>query len=189
MLPEELAAAPAIELARGLLGRLLISDVGGERVSGVICETEAYLGVDDPASHAWQGRRRKGHLGIWAPPGSWYVYRSYGIHWCLDLTAGPEGVAGAVLLRGVEPVDGIDVIRRRRGSRVRDSDLTNGPGKLGAAFGVTAAHDGLIADDRCVIRLGPPVAAAAGRTVRITPRIGISRARDWPLRFVWEPAG
>src|SRR5690606_10672223 len=73
---------PVVTLARDLLGRILASDIGGERTSGVIVETEAYLGIDDPAAHAWQGKRRKGHLGVWSPPGSWYVYRSYGIHWC-----------------------------------------------------------------------------------------------------------
>ncbi|HRP07842.1 MAG TPA: DNA-3-methyladenine glycosylase [Gemmatimonadales bacterium] len=188
MLPDFLTASPAITLARSLLGRVLASHVGGERVSGLITETEAYLGVDDPASHAWQGRRRKGYLGVWSPPGSWYVYRSYGIHWCLDLTAGPEGVGGAVLLRAVEPLEGIDVIRRRRGA-VRDRDLCNGPGKLGQAFGVTGEHDGLAATDDCIIRLEGTVQNADARRTLATPRIGISRAVDWPLRFVLLPPG
>jgi DNA-3-methyladenine glycosylase len=90
-------------------------------------ETEAYLGVHDPASHAWSGRRHRSHLGVYAPAGTWYVYRSYGLHWCLNLTAPTGDDGGAVLIRAVLATGGIEVIRRRRGA-VADRQLTNGPG-------------------------------------------------------------
>ncbi len=119
----------AVALARNLLGQTFASDIGGERVCGVIIETEAYLGVHDPASHAWRGRRHRSNVGIYAEPGSWYVYRSYGIHWCVNLTTGPVGEGAAVLIRAVAPTVGVATMRARRGM-IADRDLTNGPGKL-----------------------------------------------------------
>lgn len=175
-----------VVLARELLGTVLASDIGGERVSGLIVETEAYLGVDDPASHAWRGMRRKGQHGIWSAPGTWYVYRSYGVHWCLNLTAAPEGVGAAVLIRALEPLEGIEVMRRRRGP-VPAQRLLDGPGKLAAALGITGAHDGLSNTPVSVLRTaGKGANAEARRTIVVTPRIGISRAVDWPLRFVLQ---
>lgn len=187
MLPDDLHHAPVVTLARRLLGRILASDLGGESVSGIIVETEAYLGVDDPASHAWQGRRRRDQAGLWSPPDHWYVYRSHGLHWCLDITSEPEGVGSAVLIRGLEPHTGIDVMRRRRG-RVPDRLLANGPGKLTQALAITGAIDGTPVDPGGLLRLeGMGPKHDARRTV-VTPRIGISRAVDWPLRFVLLPA-
>lgn len=183
------AEPPAVvTLARDLLGRILASDLGGERTSGIIVETEAYLGIDDPAAHAWQGRRNRIHAGVWSPPGSWYVYRSYGIHWCLDLTSEPEGLGSAVLIRAIEPLDGIDVMRRRRG-KVADRDLANGPGKLAAALAVTGALDGTRATADAPVRLEGRIPNDNARRTLVTPRIGISRAADWPLRFVLLPPG
>ena len=177
---------PVALLARDLLGTVLASEIGGERVSGIIVETEAYLGVDDPASHAWRGARRKGQHGIWAAPGTWYVYRSYGLHWCLNLTAPPEGLGAAVLIRAIEPLEGIAVIRRRRG-KVTDRRLADGPGKLASALGIAATHDGLPNAPGQVLRTeGIFAQAKARRTIIVTPRIGISRAVDWPLRFVLQ---
>lgn len=169
-------------MARALLGRTLASDLGGERVSGIIVETEAYLGVHDPSSHAWSGRRHRSHLGIYAPPDTWYVYLSYGLHWCLNLTAPTDNDGGAVLIRAVLPTGGIDVIRRRRGA-VADRHLVNGPGKVGQAFAVTGAEDGMPATDESTLRL-LPLERRTRRTIDVSTRIGISRAIDWPLRFV-----
>jgi DNA-3-methyladenine glycosylase len=170
-------------VARGLLGRTLASDLGGERVSGIIVETEAYLGFHDPASHAWRGRRHGLYSGIYAPAGTWYVYRSYGIHWCLNLTAPTDGDAAAVLIRAVVPVAGLDVIRERRGG-VSDRQLTNGPGKLGQAFAITGEHDGMPATTRSPLRLLGAARAVMNAAIVATPRIGITRAVEWPLRFV-----
>ena len=168
-------------MARSLLGRILASDLGGERVSGIIVETEAYLGVHDEASHAWRGRKHRTNRGVYAAAGTWYVYRSYGIHWCLNLTTPTAGDGAAVLIRAVAPLDGLDVIRRRRGA-VPDRQLTNGPGKLGQAFAITGEHDGMVATDRSPLRLLRQ--ARPRRSIEVTPRIGITRAADWPLRFL-----
>ncbi len=162
------------------------SDLGGERVSGIIVETEAYLGVLDPASHAWRGRRHRLHQGVWGPDGSWYVYRSYGLHWCLNVTAPTADNGGAVLIRAVLPTAGIDVMRRRRRG-VADRQLANGPGKLAQAFAITGAQDGTRAGRRGPLRLLPGAEVRPGQIV-VTPRIGISRAVAWPLRFLLRAA-
>jgi DNA-3-methyladenine glycosylase len=176
---------PAPEVARDLLGAVIVSCCDGARVSGRIVETEAYLGFDDPASHAWRGRRHAQNEGLYCAPGTWYVYRSYGVHWCANLVCAPVGLGAAVLLRGLEPLDGIDVMRRRRASgqaTLTDATLSNGPGKLCQAFGITRALDQTpMADSIVKVHVAEPVASEA---VRITPRIGITKAVDLPLRFV-----
>jgi DNA-3-methyladenine glycosylase len=145
-------------------------------------ETEAYLGRDDPASHAYRGRRNPGNESIYSPPGFWYVYRSYGIHWCANLVVGPRGEGAAVLLRAVTIVRGLELVMARRGSRPADQ-LTNGPGKLCTALAIDRDLDGLaMRRSGVVVRPG-----AAPLRVRITPRIGITRATDWPLRFLLDP--
>ena len=166
---------------------MLASEIGGERVSGMIVETEAYLGRGDPASHARDGRRTVMHAGIWAPPGHWYVYRSYGIHWCLNLTCGPADEGAAVLLRAVTPLAGIEVMRRRRGVGIPLKRLTDGPGKLCQALAIDGTHDGVLNSPGSPIRLeGRHPDSKTGRT-EVTPRIGITRAADWPLRFLLLP--
>lgn len=170
-------------MARDLLGRTLASDIGGERVSGIIVETEAYLGVHDEASHAWRRRRHQLYRGIYAPAGTWYVYRSYGIHWCLNLTVPTNDDGAAVLIRAVTPDTGIDIIRLRR-RQVADKHLTNGPGKLGQAFAITGEHDGMVATDHSLLRLLPSETRVGRTSIEVTSRIGITRAIDWPLRFV-----
>jgi DNA-3-methyladenine glycosylase len=187
VLPVRFFHRPAAEVARDLLGAVVVSRIGDMVVSGRIIETEAYLGGEDPASHAYRGRRHAQNLGIYSDPGSWYVYRSYGVHWCANLVCAPEGLGAAVLLRALEPLEGIEVMRERRkldgrmGCRA-DGRLCDGPGKLCQALGITKALDGQSMS-------GPPVALLRGHRVRdtqieVTPRIGISRAVDWPLRFV-----
>jgi len=141
--------------------------------------------VHDPASHAWQGRRHRSYEGIYAADGTWYIYRSYGIHWCLNITSPTGDDGAAVLIRAVVPTDGIETIRRRRNG-VRDADLTNGPGKLGQAFGITRDQNGLVATERSVLRLLGRADHAPPR-IEVTPRIGISRAVEWPLRFLIRP--
>lgn len=162
-----------------------MSNLGPVRLSGIISETEAYLGRDDPASHAYQGRRYEGNLHLYSPPGTWYVYRSYGIHWCANLVCGNPAPGGAVLLRGLLPLEGLTVMRRRR-SGAPDHALTNGPGKLCQALGITRRLDGSLMWHSEVLVSG---AAAPGLAdIAVTPRIGISKATNWPLRFVLRPA-
>jgi DNA-3-methyladenine glycosylase len=151
----------------------------GHRTAARIVETEAYLGVDDPASHAWKGRRNAQNASIYGPPGTWYVYRSYGIHWCANLVCLENGVAAAVLLRAVEPLDGLEWMRERRGP-LADRLLASGPGRLTAALGITRALDGAPMRTSAVT-----VHAARGPVgITTTARVGITRAVGWPLRFV-----
>lgn len=176
-------ARPAQEVARELLGMVIVSRVGGGRTAGRIVETEAYLGYDDPASHGYRHRRNRRNGALFGPPGSWYVYLSYGMHWCANLVCLEEGQANAVLLRALEPVEGLDLMRSRRGGQsTGDHELCSGPGKLCQALGITLALDGARLPDSEVI-----VTPARDRHpvgVAVSPRIGITKAADWPLRFV-----
>lgn len=160
---------PVLELASGLIGATLLVD----GVGGTVVETEAYHS-EDPASHSRSGPTVR-NASMFAGPGVAYVYRSYGIHWCLNLV-GPRGTG--VLMRALEPVAGVDRMIERRGlSDLRR--LCSGPGRLGQALGVTRAHDGLRLDQ-------PPFEVHAPTRpleVAVGPRIGISKAADEPWRF------
>jgi DNA-3-methyladenine glycosylase len=160
------------EVAPALIGvRLLVDGVGGR-----IVEVEAY-DHEDPASHGFRGRTKR-NASMFGPPGHAYVYRSYGIHWCLNFVCEGQGVANAVLVRALEPTDGLDAMRRRRG--LDDPRLLcSGPGRLCQALGVTREHDGLALDR-------PPfeLLAAEGPVEVVSgPRIGITRAAELPWRY------
>jgi DNA-3-methyladenine glycosylase len=182
-LPISFFRRPAAVVARDLLGATIVSAAGGRRTSGIIVETEAYLGYDDPASHAYKGRLHPGNRSLYGAPGTWYIYRSYGIHWCANLVCDGSPAGGAVLLRGIIPREGVETIRRRRGA-VHPRELANGPGKLCQALGITRSLDGLPMASAPVRIL--PASELSGMRVLTTPRIGISKAIDWPLRFVGE---
>ncbi len=172
-------SGPVPEVAPALLGMRLRTRFGGEATAVVVTEVEAYGGADDPASHAHRGPTRR-NAAMFGPPGTLYVYRSYGLHWCLNVVTGPEGSAAAVLIRGGIPAEGEAVMARRRG---RPDHLCDGPGKLAQALGVTGEHDGTSVDDGPVrLSEGP----AAGGVVRATPRVGVGRAVERPWRFVLE---
>lgn len=185
VLGAEFYARPAEVVARALLGCLLATEIDGERTSGRIVETEAYLGPHDPASHAAEriGRTAR-NASMFGPPGIAYVYRSYGVHWCLNVVTDRTGFPAAVLVRALQPVSGIEVMRRRRARAGRvpsDRALCAGPGRLSAALGIAGAHNGHPLDRPPLwIEGGPPLPAAA---VSAGSRIGISQAADWPLRF------
>ena len=180
-LPTAFFRRPASVVAADLLGATIVSTAGGRRTAGLIVEIEAYLGRDDPASHAYRGRRHSGNASLYEPPGTWYVYRSYGVHWCSNLVCGGPAAGGAVLLRAIAPLEGLELMRKRRGG-VADRVLADGPGKLCQAMGITRALDGLAMRTSPVIVGRTPRRPAGERLV--TPRIGITKATDWPLRFV-----
>jgi DNA-3-methyladenine glycosylase len=167
-------------VARDLLGAVLVVERAGTLVAGRIVETEAYT-ADDPASHSFRGRTPRNAV-MFGPAGHLYVYRSYGIHWCANVVTGAEGDGQAVLLRAVDPVEGVDEMLRRRGRR----PLADGPGKLCQAFGLDGDDDGADLCGEGPIRI---VDAGAGSPVDpITgPRIGITKAVDTPWRFRSAP--
>ncbi|MGH8913515.1 MAG: DNA-3-methyladenine glycosylase [Acidimicrobiia bacterium] len=174
----ELLAGEPEEAAPLILGSFLVSEVGGQLVKARITEVEAYKGSDDPASHAYRGRTGR-NGSMFERPGTLYVYRSYGVHWCANTAAGPEGVGWGVLFRGAEIVEGMAVSRLRRG---RERGLADGPGKLTQALGINHSHDGTYLLARAsVLRLEP---GAPPAMVMATPRVGITKANDRPWRFV-----
>ena len=177
-LPREFYEGRTIEVARNLLGQVVVSDGPPGRTAGRIVETEAYLGADDPASHA--ARLRGGRVEVmWGEVGIAYVYRSYGIHAMLNVVAKPTGATGAVLVRAVQPLEGIEIMRSRRG--VEDERLLcSGPGKLCQALGISLEMHGtdLVRGEALWISPGEPA-----REVSTSGRIGISRATEHPWRY------
>ena len=173
-------ARSALEVAPDLLGVLLVHDRRGVRRAGRIVEVEAYLGDGtDRASHAHNGETAR-NRSMFGAPGHFYVYRSMGLHYCVNVVCRERMRAEAVLLRAVEPLEGLDAMRRARGRRP-DRELTNGPGKLAQAFGIDRIHDGRSAL-RGPLRLESPRSRSGAATLA-GPRIGIRKATDLPYRF------
>jgi DNA-3-methyladenine glycosylase len=166
---------PVLEVARDLVGCVVDHD----GCAGVIVETEAYHD-SEPACHAYVGLTARTRV-LFGPPGRAYVYRSYGIHACLNAVCEPEGVGAAVLIRALEPLEGVEVMRERRGVE-RLEDLCSGPGKLTQALGIEVEHNG------CDLARGPVLTGSAPRRwreveVAVSKRIGITKATDLPWRF------
>jgi DNA-3-methyladenine glycosylase len=161
-------ARPPAEAAPALLGQVLVRTFRGRPLAARIVETEAYLGEGDPAAHAFRGRTARTEP-LWGPPGTVYVYFIYGMHHCLNLAVDREGVPGCVLIRAAEP----------RGAL--PGDACRGPGRLCRALVLSAAHSGAhVFDAASPLRLreGTPP-----RRIGVSPRVGITRAAEWPLRF------
>ena len=167
-------------VAPELLGKVVVA---GERRARIV-EVEAYCGPEDPAAHSYRGPTAR-NATMFGPPGHLYVYFSYGMHWCCNPVCGDDGEGVAVLLRALEPLEGLDEMRAARGA-VRDRDLCRGPARLCQALGITRDLDGadLVTGDRGVVIADdgtpPPAHPAVG------PRVGITRAADLPWRF-WVP--
>jgi DNA-3-methyladenine glycosylase len=171
-LTREFFARSVHEVAPELIGATLLFD----GVGGTIVEVEAY-DQDDPASHGFRGRTAR-TASMFGPPGQAYVYRSYGIHWCLNLVCAPEGRSEAALVRALAPTRGLEAMRERRGVEPERA-LCSGPGKLCQALGITRAHDGLPLDEppfELLAREGEP-------PLVVGTRIGITRAAEQPWRF------
>ena len=182
---DELAVDPLVA-ARLLLGCVLVSDVGGSRVTVRLVEVEAYRGTDDPASHTYRGRTERNAV-MFGPAGHLYVYFVYGMHFCANVVSMTDGVAGAVLLRAGEVVDGIETARVRRPTSRSDGELARGPARLTAALGLDRTHNGIdltAADAQVRLYAGDPVPDEA---VRTGPRVGVATAMEVPWR--WWVAG
>lgn len=168
---------PAIEVARALLGKVLVHGP----TAGMIVETEAYLGGDDLASHSARGITDRTRV-IFGPPGHAYVYFIYGMYECLNLVAEPEGKPGCVLVRALEPLAGIETMRRRRPAARTVEGLASGPGKLTLAMGITRAQNGADVTRGALVVREP--AEPRALEIAVTPRIGITKCADLPLRYV-----
>jgi len=172
-------------VARSILGKLIVRTLDGEPLVGRITEVEAYLGLDDPAAHAFAGRTPRNAV-LFGPPGFAYVYFIYGMHYCLNFSCEPEGQAGCVLVRALEPVAGVSTMARLRGVPASSNTklLTGGPGKLCQALAITRATvNGL----DVTVPESPLQVADDGfvpERIETTARIGIRKAQDRPLRFL-----
>lgn len=175
-------ARPASEVAPELLGWRLSHTTDAGTVTVELTEVEAYLGEDDPASHAFRGRTPR-NLVMFGHAGRLYTYLSYGMHWCCNVVTGVDGHASAVLLRAGRVVEGAELARSRRGERVRDTALARGPGCLGQALGLGREHNGVDLIASRTLALRPRREAAAPKDVLRGPRVGVTLAHDVPLRF------
>jgi DNA-3-methyladenine glycosylase len=165
-----------VEVARDLLGKLLVHGP----TSGLIVETEAYLGGEDLAAHSARGLTERTRV-IFGPPGHAYVYFIYGMYECLNLVAEGEGKPGCVLIRALEPVAGLEIMQRRRPAARKMEDLASGPGKLTLAMGISRAQNGAdVTLGRLTVR-----SPYERRTfeIGVSARVGITKCADWPLRF------
>lgn len=181
-IPREFYLQDTRTAAQRLLGQIVSRRLPtGEVLSGVIVETEAYL-TDDPACHAYRGQTPR-NSAMFGPPGHAYVYFTYGLHMMLNLVCAPEGIAEAVLIRALEPVEGIETMRRHRGGIVETRQLTDGPGKLAQALALTRlSHNELDVTDPAsdllvLLNKYPPFDMVA------TTRIGITQGMDLPWRY------
>jgi len=176
---------PTLTVARELLGQRLVKLEGDQRIGGLITEAEAYIGTEDDGCHARAGLTNR-NRSMWGPPGHAYVYFTYGMHWMLNIVCERDGFPAAVLLRGVKPVEGHEVIRRRRAGRP-ESELTDGPAKLCQAFAIDRSFDGLdLCHPQSVIFITRDVMIPE-QSVTIGPRVGLNKVREpWkskPWRF------
>jgi DNA-3-methyladenine glycosylase len=168
-------------VSRELLGAVVECRTTDGIASGIIVETEAYLGEHDLACHAAAGRTRRTE-NLYGPAGISYVYFIYGMYWCFNAVTRAAGSPSAVLVRALEPLDGQSLMHRRRPRITSDADLTNGPGKLCTALGITGALTGRpLQRYPLVIRAGE---AVSDQQVEVTSRIGITKSADWPLRWI-----
>ncbi len=181
-LPRSFYDRPVIDVARDLLGKRLLRSSQEGRTAGRIVEVEAYQGPFDPASHAYRGQTRR-NASMFGPPGHAYVY-SIHAKWCVNVVTEPEGQPMAVLLRAVQPLEGLALMERRRGTKVL-RDLTRGPARLCQAYAIDRRLDGwdLTLGRRLWIAETDDAAPAAEQIIA-TPRIGVTSAKDSRLRFV-----
>lgn len=186
--PREWFERPTAEVARDLVGCVLLVDTGtAEAVAARIVETEAYLGISDPASHAFRGPTPRSRV-MFGPAAHLYVYLSYGVHYCANVVTEIDGVAGAVLLRAAAVNSGLAAVNPRRGIGVGEAALLRGPGNLCRGLGITRSDDGIdLLDAASRIHI---VRATQSPPIAVGTRIGLRKAADRLLRFTWagDPA-
>lgn len=191
-LPRRFYRRDAPDLARALLGRRLVRVLDtGQRLAGRIVEVEAYLGVEDRAAHSFGGRRTPRNEAMYLDAGHAYVYFTYGMHWCFNVVAGRPDLPVACLIRAIEPLEGLDLMRLHRAAKrprltLRDTDLCSGPAKLCQALAIDRSLNAidLTADRRLFIENDSP---ARPDRIAAAPRVGVDYAGDWadkPLRFL-----
>ncbi|MBC8043376.1 MAG: DNA-3-methyladenine glycosylase [Rhizobacter sp.] len=182
---------PTLDVAKALLGKILVRSIEGGQIAGRIVETEGYIAATDAACHAYRGETAR-NRSMFGPAGTAYIYRSYGIHWMLNIVTEPEGEAGAVLLRALEPLETLEqnlhTLRRNRANANRALEkkltvvqLANGPGNLTKAFAIDRRLDGVsLQSDELFIATAPEVSAT---DVVVTTRVGITQGRALPWRY------
>jgi DNA-3-methyladenine glycosylase len=185
ILPREFYRPSPEVVARRLLGKLVMHNLHGERLIGRIIESEAYLGRSDAASHTYGGETARNAV-LFGPPGFSYVYFVYGMHYCLNFSCRPQGEPGGVLIRALEPIAGLETMARLRGfsGTGKRELLCSGPGRLCQALGITGTHDNNLDVTLADSRLQVLDDGSRPASISVTPRIGISKAVDLPLRFV-----
>lgn len=185
MLSRKFYTRDTVEIAKELLSKVLVHHSREGVTKGMIVETEAYYGELDPGSHAYRGKRTKRNEVMWGPPGYAYVYFTYGMHYMLNVVTGNEGEARAVLIRAVEPLEGIELMLKRRGISKDDLiNLTNGPAKVTQAFGIDRQHNGVDMVNSNLMIVNDVETAPPDRfRIVSTPRIGIKNDPGDKLRF------
>jgi len=178
ILPRSFYARDTALVARELLGKFLVRCTSEERLVGKIVETEAYYGMGDPASHSYKGKTKRAAI-MWGPPGISYVYFTYGMHFLINVVTEKEGIPGAVLIRALEPVEGIEIMMKNTG-KTKLLELTRGPGRLTKAFGIDGSFNGhdLTKGELFIVEGEKEVFE-----IECTSRIGIKKGLDKKLRF------
>lgn len=179
-LPREYYIGDTIQIAHSLLGKVMVHLSPEGCTSGIIVETEAYLSKDDPACHAAWGKTKR-NAAMFGPPGRAYVYFIYGNYYCFNVVTNMEGVGEAVLVRALQPLEGLELMQKRRGKPLKPAHLANGPGKLCIAMGITREHNTISLQD-------PPLFITKGfkidgSLIGSSGRIGIKQGQDKPWRF------
>lgn len=184
-LPKRFYRQETVDVARALLGCVLQRTIDGTLLRARIVETEAYLGANDPASHARRGLRSERNESMYLHGGHAYVYFTYGMHYCMNVVTGEEDVAEAVLLRAAQPLEGIETMRENRPRARKEADLLSGPGKLCMALAIDRRLDGVsLAGEE--LSIAPRDITVTDEDIAVSPRVGIEGAGDaaaWPLRF------